>query len=199
MTDFVLGSSSPGRRAMLRAAGLNFSVMPPRVDEDALRAELSARRGPPGPEALAAALAGAKAQEVSTRTKRPVLGADQILEMDGKIFTKPATLEEARRNLLALRGRTHRLISAAAVARDGEILWRHMETAELKMRRFSKDFLREYLAAEGEALLASVGCYRLEALGVQLFSRIRGDWFVILGLPLLPFLEWLRKEGILRR
>ncbi|HHN72637.1 MAG TPA: septum formation protein Maf, partial [Thermopetrobacter sp.] len=145
----------------------------------------------------AAALAREKALEVSRRTSLPVLGADQILVCDGEIFSKPADMDQARETLRRLRGRAHRLISALCVAENGEVLWTCERHADLVMRDFSDAFLEWYLRTVGEAALASVGCYQVEGPGIQLFERIEGDWFTIIGLPLLPFLDWLRRRGIL--
>ena len=196
MTDFILGSGSAGRRMILQNAGLDFDVIRPRVDEDAVK-EAFFRDENAMPADLAAILARIKAEEVSARTGLPVLGADQILVCDGKIFSKPASMEEARQNLLTLRGKTHRLISALAVARNGETLWSHVDSADMTMRDFSNDFLGRYLARIGERALSSVGCYQIEGPGIQLFESIDGDYFTIIGLPILPFLDWLRSAGII--
>ena len=128
---------------------------------------------------------------------RKEVGADQILECDGRWFDKPRDLEEARAQLQALSGRTHRLITAAAVVRDSAVLWRAIETARLTMRRVSEAFLDRYLAAMGKRVLATVGGYELEGLGAQLMTRVEGDYFAILGLPLLPLLAFLREDGAL--
>lgn len=149
-------------------------------------------------EEVALALADSKASAVAAR--RPgalVIGADQILECDGRWFDKPADVTEAARHLRALRGRTHRLISAAVAVKDGARLWRHVAAARLTMRTFSDQFLDHYLALGGPAILESVGAYRLEGMGAQLFETIDGDYFTILGLPLLPLLEFLRRERLL--
>lgn len=197
MADFILGSGSAGRRAILQNAGLDFATDRPRVDEDAVKEAFFTRGNEANPADLAAILARVKAAEVSTRHDLPVLGADQILLCDKKIFSKPATMDEARQNLIALRGRTHRLISAIAVAQKEKILWSHVATAEMTMRDFSNEFLGRYLAQVGEKVLSSVGCYQIEGPGIQLFERIEADWFTIIGLPLLPFLQWLRNENII--
>jgi septum formation protein len=126
-----------------------------------------------------------------------VIGADQVLELDGERLTKPADMEEARRQLLRLSGRTHQLHSAIACARGGGILWQHSETAHLTMRKFSPAFVGHYLAAIGAGALNSVGAYQLEGRGIQLFDKVDGDYFGILGLPLLPLLAFLRSEGVL--
>ena len=143
------------------------------------------------------ALAELKAQRVSQRHKDAlVIGADQMLQCGGIWFDKPPDLDHARGHLNALRGRTHELLSAVCVVRDGEVLWRHLESAQLTMRPFSDAFIDEYLAAAGDAVCASVGAYQLEGRGAQLFSCIKGDYFTILGLPLLPLLGFLVNHGV---
>ncbi len=196
---FVLGSGSAGRRMVLEQAGLDFEVMPARVDEEAIRSGFPRHEGgeDAGLAALAEALAEAKALEVSRRSDKPVLGGDQILVLDGEVFSKPRDMAEARAHLQRLRGRTHHLISALAVAEAGEIVWRHTDSAAMTMRAFSDAFLDAYLERLGEKALSSVGCYQVEGPGIQLFERISGDYFTIIGLPLLPFLAWLRQRGLL--
>ena len=196
MSQFVLGSGSAGRRMILENAGLDFEIRRPRVDEDTLKAEFGSTGKAPV-EDLAIALARAKAEAVSSEDSRPVLGADQILVCEGKVFSKPADMEEARRNLRFLRGRTHRLISALAVAEGGETVWTCVDEARMTMRDFSDAFLDRYLEVVGENVLKSVGCYQIEGPGIQLFEKVDGDWFTIIGLPILPFLDWLRKRGLL--
>ncbi len=196
MSQFVLGSGSAGRRMILENAGLDFEVRRPQVDEEALKARFG-KEGDAPVEDLALALARAKAEAVSCDDGRPVLGADQILVCEGRVFSKPADMEEARRNLDFLRGRTHRLISALAVAEGGETVWTCVEEARMTMRNFSEAFLDRYLDMAGENVLKSVGCYQIEGPGIQLFEKVDGDWFTIIGLPILPFLDWLRKRGIL--
>ncbi|HEX2801227.1 MAG TPA: Maf family protein, partial [Phenylobacterium sp.] len=128
-----------------------------------------------------------------------VVGADQTLEFEGRLYDKVATLADARERLRLMRGKPHKLHSAVVVAKDGRPIWRALESATLTMRDFSDDFLETYLALEGEAALGSVGCYRLEGPGAQLFSRIDGDYFAILGLPLLGLLDLLRRHGVVAR
>ncbi len=196
MSQFVLGSGSAGRRMILENAGLDFEIRRPQVDEEALKAEFGQEEEMPI-EDLALALARAKAEAVSKNENRPVLGADQILVCEGRVFSKPADLEEARRNLRYLRGRTHRLISALAVAERGGTVWTCVDEARMTMRNFSDAFLERYLRMVGENVLRSVGCYQIEGPGIQLFENVDGDWFTIIGLPILPFLDWLRERGLL--
>ena len=195
MADFILGSGSAGRRMILENAGLDFAIRRPDVDEEALKEQFLASGG--NPEELAMPLAEAKAVAVSRGEELPVLGADQVLVCDGRLFSKPRDMEQARENLKILRGRPHRLISALAVARGGEVVWRHVASAEMVMRDFSDEFLDWYLDKVGDKALSSVGCYQVEGPGIQLFRQVEADWFTIIGLPLLPFLDWLRGEGII--
>jgi septum formation protein len=190
----VLASASSARRLLLERAGIAHVCEPAAIDEAAVKAAMQGV----AVEEVALALADSKACAVATR--RPgavVIGADQILECDGRWFDKPADVAEAARHLRALRGRTHRLVSAAVAVRDGARLWRHVAEARLTMRPFSDHFLDDYLACGGPAILESVGAYRLEGPGAQLFETIDGDYFTILGLPLLPLLEFLRRERLL--
>lgn len=189
----VLASTSAARRAVLDGAGVAYEPVAPGVDEDAAKQTLLAA----GHDArgIADALAELKAAKVSRTRPGLVIGADQTLEFEGRLYDKAADLETARARLLALRGGTHRLHSAVVAARDGAPVWRELSTAALTMRPFSEAFLDDYLAREGEGLLGSVGCYRLEGLGAQLFSKIEGDYFAILGLPLLGLLDLLRSHG----
>lgn len=197
MSSLVLASGSAARRTILANAGLDFDVEPARIDERAAEAPLLAAGV--DPEGLAAALAAAKAAEVGARRPEAlVIGADQVLELDGERFTKPADMEAARRQLLVLQGRTHQLHSAIAVARGGELVWDHVATARLTMRPLTPRDIGLYLAAAGDAALGSVGAYQIEGRGVQLFSAIEGDLFTIMGLPLLPLLAWLRSQDALR-
>ena len=171
-----------------------FVQEPSGIDEAALKTALGDRP----PRALAATLALAKAEAVSARRPEAiVLGADQVLECEGRLFDKPRDANEARAQLVVLRGREHRLMNGLALVRAGRTLWRHDDEARLWMRDFTDAFLDGYLAEAGPDILESVGAYRLEGRGAQLFSRIEGDFFSILGLPLLPLLDALRREGIL--
>ena len=194
---FVLGSGSAGRRMLLEQAGLVFEVVRPQVDEEPLKEEYLRTHGADDLPGLADRLAAEKAREVSTRTGGLVVGGDQILVLEGALFNKPRDMEEARRNLLRLRGRTHHLVSALAMARDGKVIWQYRDAAAMTMRDFSDDFLDTYLNLAGERVLSSVGCYQLEGPGIHLFEKIEGDYFTIIGMPMLPLLERLRKEDII--
>ncbi|MBL6762105.1 MAG: Maf family protein [PS1 clade bacterium] len=184
----TLASQSKIRAAVLEGAGLDFEVQVSGVDEDALKA---AHHG--AADALALALAAAKAQAVAAEGL--LIGADQILECDGKLYDKPRDMDEARHNLSLFRGKTHYLVGGVVLVEGGETVWAHGGRVALTMRDFSDAFLDAYLAAAGERVLSSVGCYQLEGLGAHLFSAIDGDYFSILGLPLLPLLDGLRTHG----
>lgn len=198
MTALILASASTARARMLEAAGVMVEIRPAAVDEEAVKAAL--RSDGASPRDVATLLAEAKAERASGRDPEAlVIGGDSMLACGDTWFDKPPDRDHARAQLQALRGKAHRLYSAAALARGGSTVWRHVEHATLHMRDFSDAFLDAYLAAEGDAVLGSVGAYRLEGLGAQLFSRIEGDHFVIQGLPLLPLLEQLRVLGVLPR
>ena len=191
----ILTSQSASRKAMLEAAGVAFTAEAAGVDEESVKAAMIAE-GTDG-RRLADALAEMKAIKVSRRHPTAlVLGCDStVAAEDGTLIDKAETRDESRAQLQCLRGTTHRLTSAAVVALGGEPIWRHVDTAKLTMRPFSDAFLDSYLDAEWPAIGGCVGGYRLEGLGAQLFSRIDGDHFTILGLPLLPLLDWLRARG----
>lgn len=193
MTRLVLASRSPARARLLAEAGVSVDLRPTDVDEAALKAKLLA--GGDTPAGIAMALSAAKAMAASSGSEALVIGADQTLELQGALFDKPPTLEEARAQLQRLRGHTHRLHSAVAVVQAGAVVWRTVDSAALQVRNFSDAFLDDYLRVEGEALLDCVGAYRLEGLGAQLFDRVEGDYFSVLGLPLLPLLGFLRGAG----
>jgi septum formation protein len=196
-TAVILASKSAARRAVLTGAGVPFEPMVAGVDEDAVKTSLLAE-GATAKE-IAEALAELKAIRISRGRSELVIGADQTLEFEGRLYDKAESLDEARGRLQALRGRPHQLHSAVVVAKEGAPIWREVVSATLTMRDFSDGFLDDYLAREGEAALGSVGCYRLEDLGAQLFSKIEGDYFAILGLPLLGLLELLRNHRVLER
>src|SRR5258708_2301093 len=191
----ILASASPSRRQMLLNAGLDFEIEPSGVDEDEVKRSLLGER--PSAQDIATTLAEMKAMRVSTR--RPgamVIGADSTLACDGKLYDKPATLAAARAQLMALSGRTHELISSVVTAKNGARLWHATEVGRLPMRPLTDSFLDAYLVRAGQAVCASVGAYQLEGLGAHLFSRIDGDYFTVLGLPLLPLLVFLAEHGI---
>lgn len=194
----ILASQSTSRKAMLEAAGVSFTAEAAGVDEESVKAAMIAE-GTDG-RRLADALAEMKAVKISRRHPTTlVLGCDStVAAEDGMLIDKAETREESRAQLQSLRGTTHRLTSAAVVALGGEPIWRHVDTAKLTMRAFSDAFLDSYLDAEWPVIGGCVGGYRLEGLGAQLFSRIDGDHFTILGLPLLPLLDWLRIRGELQ-
>ena len=191
--SLTLASTSSARRAVLAGAGVAFEAVSPGVDEEAAKAHLLAAGA--DPRAVAQALAEEKALAVSRLRPGLVIGADQTLELDGALYDKVASLAAAGERLRELSGKTHRLHAALAVARDGAVVWRETQSPNLTMRALSDAFIEAYLAQEGEAALWSVGCYRLEGQGVQLFERIEGDYFAILGLPLMGLLDLLRREG----
>lgn len=192
--DIILASASHSRRKLLEAAGVTFRTMAAGVDEAAIKREHAARAT--GFDDLAARLAMQKALTVADRCSDSlVIGADQILVFEGEAFDKPDSIESARQQLLRLRSRTHSLETAVACARGHDVLWSYVETAHLAMREFSSDYLEAYLAARGESVTETVGGYKIEGFGIQLFENITGDYFTILGLPLLPLLEFLRSEG----
>ena len=193
--SLILASSSPSRRQLLSNAGLTFEVEPPGVDEEeAKRSLLSGRTAPQG---IAEKLAEMKAMRISAKHPEAlVVGGDSTLACQGRLFDKPPSMEAARKQLLALRGQTHELFSCVVVARGGTRLWHWNERARLTMRQFNEAFLDAYLARAGDAVLGSVGAYQLEGLGAHLFTRVDGDYFTILGLPLLPLLSFLAGHGI---
>jgi septum formation protein len=194
----VLASASPYRRRMLEAAGLAFEVLPADIDEPALKRRLCAGRPAPDPAAVAEALARAKAQAVSAaRPEAAVIGADQVLALGEELFDKPGDLAAARAQLERLRGKSHRLFTAAALAMAGEAVWSHVAEARLTMRAFSAAFLDRYMALAPPGLCQIVGGYEIEGPGVQLFERVDGDHSTIIGLPLLPLLAELRSRGVI--
>lgn len=196
--SIVLASSSPTRQRLLKSAGLDFTAVPALVDEDVVRETLTADGEMVEPGDMAEILARAKAEDVSARyPDAVVIGADQVLSCGDELFNKPGMMEAARETLLALRGRTHQLHSAVVIAENGETVWTFVDTADMTMRDFSAIFLGRYLALAGDDVLDSVGAYQLEGPGIQLFERIEGDFFTILGLPLLPLLSELRRRKVI--
>lgn len=190
----VLASTSRIRGELLSKAGVAFAAVKPEVDENALKKSFGGK----APADLAQSLAAAKAVSVANRlTDTVVIGADQVLNLEGKTFDKPGSKGEARMHLEALRGRRHTLETAICCARGDEVVWRHLGRATLVMRNFSDAFLADYLDRMGDEVTTSVGAYKLEGLGAQLFESIEGDYFTILGLPLLPLLGFLRQEQAL--
>jgi nucleoside triphosphate pyrophosphatase len=193
-TPLVLASGSAPRRALLEAAGIPVEARPARIDERAVEASAPSA----DPSAVAALLAREKALRVAGEVPgRLVVGADQTLALGARRFDKPSDRAAARAQLRALAGRTHELHAGVAVARGGDVLFEHVAVARLTVRHLSEDFLERYLDAAGAAVTASVGAYQVEGLGIHLFARIDGDHFTILGLPLLPLLDYLRAEGSL--
>jgi septum formation protein len=193
----LLASASPFRRRLLEAAGVPFRVAPAHVDEAAVKHELAGRAGPAG---IAEALAAAKAEGVSRdHPGSLVIGSDQVVALGGALIDKPVDLGDARAQLERLRGKTHRLVTAVALAQDGHIVWTTVQSASLTMRNFSDAFLDRYVAECGEGLRQVAGSYEIEGRGIQLFERVEGDHFTIVGLPLVPLLAELRARGALPR
>lgn len=187
----ILASSSPIRRQMLAAAGVGFEVVPPQVDETAVKQRLN------DAPIIAAELAVAKAVDVSrARGDDWVIGSDSVVAVDGRLFDKPVDRDQAEEHLRLFSGKTMLLTSAVALAKEGAADWRHVETAELQVRPLSDSFIADYLAAEWPEVGYCVGVFRMEGRGVQLFDRIDGDHFTILGMPLLPLLGALRERGL---
>jgi septum formation protein len=192
----ILASTSITRRQLLDNAGVQYQAIPPEVDE----AEFVAAFPHLPPAEMALRLAQAKALAVSHKFPETiVIGADQVLCFDNRIYSKPKDKSAARKQLSELRGHTHQLISATACASENRIIWSGSDAASLTMRNFSSEFLESYLTRNGENSQKSVGGYQIEGLGIQLFERVTGDHFTILGLPLLPLLEFLRNQGVLQQ
>lgn len=199
--SLILASGSAVRQKLLADAGLAFTAEDSRVDEDAIKAGFAdgEEEADASTDRLALKLAEAKAVAVSAKHENAlVIGADQILSCEGRRYDKPKSMEEARANLLAFRGRPHILHSGLVLVKGGGTLWNLTARATLTMREFSEDFLDAYLEEAGERVMKSVGCYQLEGPGVQLFDKIEGDYFSILGLPMLPLLDELRRHGVVK-
>jgi len=196
MNNLILASASQSRAKVLQNVGVEFTVIAAHVDEEAVKDSMRAAKQ--GHRAVADALAELKAMRVSSQYPHDfVIGADQVLSFDGWIVSKCETVRDARNLLSELRGKMHELYSAVVLAKGGSPLWRHVEKSTLTMRDFSDEFLDHYLQTGGESLLSGVGCYRLEEDGAQLFAQVDGDYFSILGLPLIPLLSALREQGVI--
>ena len=197
MRQIILASGSDIRATLLRNAGVVFDVVPARVDEEALRDAMLAEDA--GARDIADALAEMKAQKISA--KRPealVIGCDQVLNLQGQLLTKPDSPETARAQLMAMRGKRHELLSAAVICENGKPVWRHVGMVRLLMRQFSDAYLDDYIARNWDSIRHSVGAYKLEEEGVRLFSQVQGDYFTVLGLPLLELLSYLTLRGDLK-
>ena len=195
----VLASGSRTRFEILKSAGLAFTVDPADIDEQALRKKCQAQTPPTHPGEIAQALAIAKAQAIGARHGNEIIiGSDQVLALDEHIFSKPHSRQEAVKSLLTLRGKTHALHTALAIVCNGNIHWQHVETAHLHMRDFSDEYANDYVRRVGDEALKSKGAYQIEGPGIQLFDKIEGDYFSILGLPILPLLKELRAMGELQ-
>ena len=193
----ILASASSSRQQMLRAAGVAFDVVPAEIDEAAVRDAVMAADDGLSPSDVAELLATQKALAVSGgQPGRLVLGGDQILTSEGRVYEKAKSLDELRSTLLALSGKTHQLHSAAALVRDGEVVWSTLANVNVAFRPYDPAFVGWYLGTVGEAALSSVGGYHLEGLGAQLVRRIDGDFFAVLGMPLIEVLGALREHGI---
>ncbi|MBR2535079.1 MAG: Maf family protein [Hyphomicrobium sp.] len=195
----ILASGSRARKNMLSAAGLGFDVVPADVAEDAITSAMVSESDCVEAADIAGVLAAEKALSVARKHPNAlVIGSDQVLAVGRRMFSKAADIAEARETLSALRGRAHELVSAVALGLGNDVVWQTVESAQLTMRPFSDDFLDAYLGRYGDRILGSVGCYEIEGAGTQLFERIEGDHFTIMGMPLLPLLNELRKQGVVR-
>ena len=193
--DIILASGSASRKALLAGAGIKAETVKPLLDEESAKAAMRAEGVSIRDQAMA--LAELKALKVSSQRSGLVIGGDQMLALGERAFDKPADLANARRHLEALSGQSHRLETAIVIAEDGAIVWKYLARPKLTMRALSEDFISSYLECTGEDVLSTVGGYKLEGLGSQLFTEIEGDYFSILGLPLLPLLDYLRTRGVL--
>ncbi|UTW59098.1 septum formation protein Maf [Kordiimonas sp. SCSIO 12603] len=196
MIEFILASGSKTRAKMLKSAGVDFTVQTAPVDEASLKEALVADGA--APRHIADALAEMKARAVSFMYPEAlVLGADQILVKDGKIFSKASNQQEAEATLKELSGGEHRLISAAVICQNGQAIWRSVDQVKMDVRPLSDTFIKQYLNILGDDAYWSVGCYQIEGIGAQLFNRVDGDYFTVLGMPLLPVLDFLRRYNLL--
>ena len=195
MSRIILASGSAIRKQILDGAGLNYEVIVKPVDEAAIKDSMLAENS--RLQDIADALAEAKALRVSRQTDGFVIGADQIMVMDNQLFDKPKDMDETRERLLSMRGKRHELIGAVVICENGRPVWRHLSKTKLWVREFSNEFLDWYIEQEGEALMKSVGAYRFEGPGAQLFEKVEGGFFAILGLDLLPVLDYLRVRGVI--
>ena len=196
LRPLLLASGSETRLTLLKNAGLAVTALPPRIDEVTIRAALEAEGA--HPRDIADALAEMKARKISEKHQEAlVLGCDQVLEFDRRTYGKPDTPESALAQLRMLRGQKHRLLSALVIYDHGKPVWRHVGRADLTMRHFSDDWLEGYVARNWESIRHAAGCYKLEEEGIRLFSAIEGDYFTILGLPILPLLQWLELRGFI--
>nr|WP_143163201.1 Maf family nucleotide pyrophosphatase [Roseovarius pacificus] len=197
MRQIILASGSDIRATLLRNAGIVFDIVPARVDEEALRDAMLAEDA--SARDIADALAEMKAQKISAKHPEAlVIGCDQVLNLQGQLLTKPDSPETARTQLIAMRGKRHELLSAAVICENGKAIWRHVGVVRLLMRQFSDAYLDDYIARNWDSIRHSVGAYKLEEEGVRLFSQVQGDYFTVLGLPLLELLSYLTLRGDLK-
>lgn len=196
MPEIILASGSASRRALMAGAGVTAKSIKPNVDEESAKAAMRAENVSVRDQAMQ--LAEMKALKISSREPGLVIGGDQMLNLDGEAFDKPSDLDKASDHLRKLSGKSHRLETAIVIAENGEFVWRHLARPKLTVRTLSEEFIQAYVKQCGEALLSTVGAYQLEGMGAQIFSKIEGDYFSILGLPLLPLLDYLRVRGVLQ-
>ena len=197
MRQIILASGSDIRATLLRNAGVVFDVVPARVDEEALRDAMRAEDA--GARDIADALAEMQAHKISVKHPEAlVIGCDQVLNLQGQLLTKPDSPETARAQLMAMRGKRHELLSAAVICENGKAIWRHVGMVRLLMRQFSDAYMDDYIARNWDSIRHSVGAYKLEEEGVRLFSQVQGDYFTVLGLPLLELLSYLTLRGDLK-